>query len=103
KVCVPLTSEALEGSVALPSDELIATLSLTFERIFQFESTPFTIRLNALPAVWVLGVPVLPLADPAAAVSPGARICNLANVPGPTEINELVLAVLVPSVMSVAV
>ena len=45
----------------------------------------------------------MPEALPGDAVSPGARICNFANAPTFTVIAGLVLAVLVPSVASVAV
>ena len=37
--------------------------------------------------------PVLPLAVPGAAFSPGSRICNLVNAPGLTVIEGLVLVV----------
>src|SRR6185503_9927554 len=47
--------------------------------------------------------PVLPLALPGAALSPGTRICNLAKAPALTVIDGLVLAVLVPSLLSLAV
>ena len=40
---------------------------------------------------------------PGAALIPGTRICSLANAAGLTVYNGLVFAVLVPSVMSVAV
>ncbi len=62
-----------------------------------------TVTVNGALAVSAIGVPVLPVVVPAAAVSPGARICSLANAPGFTVMDGLVLAVLVPSVMSVAV
>src|SRR5207244_3900263 len=50
-----------------------------------------------------VGVPVLPLAVPGAAVSPGVRICSFANAPPFTVVAGLVFAVFVPSVASVAV
>src|SRR5262245_55636813 len=51
----------------------------------------------------MFGVPVFPVPVPGAAVSPGARICNLANAPAFTVIVGLVLAVLLPSPTSDAV
>ena len=71
KVLVPLTSAAFAGGVAFGSLELIAMVSLVFTT-FQFASTALTVTLNAVPAVWAVTVPVLPLAVPGAAVSPGA-------------------------------
>src|SRR5207247_3903121 len=62
-----------------------------------------TVTLKAVPVGCAVGVPVLPVAVPGAAVSPGARICSLANVPAFTWIAGLVLAVFVPSVTSLAV
>ena len=44
---------------------------------FQFASTALTVTLNAPPAVCAVGVPVLPVAVPGAAVSPGRRIWSL--------------------------
>ena len=35
-----------------------------------------TVTVKAVPAVWAVGVPVLPLALPGAAVSPGSNNCN---------------------------
>ena len=50
-----------------------------------------------------MGVPVLPVAVPGAAFSPGRRICSFVKVPAFAVIAELVLAVLVPSVTLLAV
>src|SRR5881392_2029270 len=50
-----------------------------------------------------MGVPVLPVPVPGAAVSPGNRICSLATAPALTVMAGLVLAVFVPSVMLLAV
>ena len=72
---VPLTRAALAGRAALGSLEVIATVSLILTT-FQFASTPFTVRLKAVPAVSAVGVPVLPVVVPAAAVSPGVKICS---------------------------
>src|SRR5712691_6228566 len=74
---VPKERVALPGKVALLSEELIPTRSVTVLTTFQLASTPLTVTLKAVPAVCAVGVPVLPVAVPGAAVSPGARICSL--------------------------
>ena len=56
-----------------------------------------------MPAVCAVGVPVLPVAVPGAAVSPGISNCSFVNAPTLTVVEGLVLAVLLPSVTSVAV
>src|SRR5437867_4993452 len=83
KLFVPETRAALTGKVALESeDEVIPTVSVTFVSKFQFASTALTVTLKAVPAICAVGVPVLPVAVPGAAVSPGAKSCNFVNVPG---------------------
>src|SRR6266851_5167056 len=69
-VLVPATKAALAGSTAFVSVVLIATVSFVLTR-FQLASTALTVTLNGVPAVSTEGVPVLPAADPGAAVSPG--------------------------------
>jgi len=103
KTRVPKERVALPGKVALLSEELIPTRSVTVLTTFQLASTPLTVTLKAVPAVCAVGVPVLPVVVPGAAVSPGAINCSFTNAPALMAIAELVLAVLVPSVMSVAV
>src|SRR6266568_895034 len=103
KVCVPPTNAVLTGSPALASVEVNATVSVAVVATFQFASTALTVTLNGVPAVRAVGVPVLPVVVPGAAVSPGIRICSLVNAPELTVMEGLVLAVLVPSVISVAV
>ena len=50
--------------------------------LFQLASTALTVTLNGTPAFCAVGVAaVLPVAVPAAATSPGIRICNLATEP----------------------
>ena len=80
KLLVPPTNAALAAKLAFASLELMATVSLVFTT-FQLASTALTVTLNAVPAVWARGVPVLPLAVPGAAVSPGTSNCSLANAP----------------------
>ena len=72
KVFVPATRAALEGSVALASVEVMPAVSVIVLTRFQLASTALTVTLKALPAVWAEGVPVLPVALPGAAVSPGS-------------------------------
>src|SRR6266550_2035859 len=81
KVFVPATRAALAGSTALLSDEVIATVSVAFVITFQLASTALTVTLNAVPAVWAVGEPVLPVAVPGADASPGANNCSLAKAP----------------------
>src|SRR5260370_1316259 len=70
------------------------TVSVTVLTRFQLEATALTVTLKPVKALWAVGVPVLPLAVPGAAVSPGSRICNLANAPVTTLIAGLLEAVL---------
>jgi hypothetical protein len=86
----------------LPSLELIPTVCVELT-LFQFASTALTVTLNDVPEVRALGVPVLPVVVPGAAVSPGTNNCSFTNAPAFTVIDGLVFAVFVPSVMSVAV
>ena len=73
------------------------------ETTFQFASTALTVTENDVPAVRADGDPVLPVALPGEAVSPGVSSCSFANAPALTVIDGEVLAVFVPSLMSVAV
>src|SRR5213594_2571782 len=102
KVCVPALNAALAGMVALLSLEVIPTVSLVLT-MFQFASTALTVTVNAVPAVWAIGAPVLPVPVPAAAASPGTSNCSLAKAPALTVIGGLVLGALEPSATSVAV
>src|SRR5262245_41018421 len=91
-VFVPDTSELLPNAEAFASEDVSVTVSVTFVIIFQFGSTALMVTLKAVPAVWVDGVPVLPVALPGAAVSPGTNSCSFVNTPGLTVIGELVPA-----------
>src|SRR5438477_231520 len=103
KFFVPATNAALAGNVAFTSLEVIPTVSVIVLTRFQLASTALTVTVKGVPAVWAVGVPVLPVPVPGAAVSPGARSCSFVNAPAFTVIDGLVLAVFVPSVMSLAV
>src|SRR5689334_5826709 len=98
-VCVPPLNAALVGGVRLASLEEMATVSAAVLTRFQLESTALTVKLNAEPALRVVGAPVLPVAVPGAAVSPGTSSWSLTKPPGLIVIAELVLAVFVPSVI----
>src|SRR5437899_12465503 len=102
RVFVPLTRAELAGKLALASLELIATVSLVLTT-FQLASTALTVTLKAVPAVCAVGVPVLPLAVPGAALSPGSSSCNLVQAPAVTVIAGLELDVVVASPGSMAV
>ena len=99
---MPALNAALAGRLALLSLEAIATVSFVLIK-FQFASTALTVTLNADPAVRAVGTPVFPEALPGAAVSPGINNCSLAKAPATTVVEGLVLAVLLPSVISLAV
>ena len=103
KVFVPATNGALEGNVALISEQVMPTVSVTLLTRFQFASTAFTVTEKATVAAWAEGVPVLPVAVPGAAVSPGKSSCSFVKAPALTVMAGVVLAVLVPSPTSVAV
>ena len=94
KVFVPEERAALAGEVSLGSLVLIPTVSAAVVTLFQLASTALTVTVKAAPAVWGLGVPVLPVAVPGAAVSPGASNCSFTNAPAFTVMEELVLAVM---------
>src|SRR6266481_789857 len=101
-VLLPADSAPLDGSVALVSLEVRPTVWMLLIR-FQSASTDRTVTLIAVPALWAVGVPVLPVAVPGAAVSPGTNSCNFTKAPPLTVMDGLVFAVLVPSVRSLAV
>src|SRR5438128_1154706 len=78
KLFVPATSAALAGRRSLGSVQVMPTVWVLLTK-FQFASTALTVTLKAVPALCALGVPVLPLAVPGAAVSPGTSNCSLAK------------------------
>ena len=57
---------------------------------FQLASTAFTVTVNGTPAVWAVGVPVLPVSVRGAATSPGTSTWSLVNVPARTVNGALV-------------
>src|SRR5206468_8662765 len=103
KATVPALRAVLADRAGFGAEEVRPTVSLTVLTTFQLASTAFTVTLNAVPAICALGVPVLPAAEPGAEVSPGANNCSFAKEPALMVIEELVFAVFVPSVRSVAV
>src|SRR6266853_4643331 len=91
KATVPAVRAVLAGRVGFSAEEVRPTVSLTVLTTFQLASTAFTVTLNGVPAVCALGVPVLPLTVPGAAVSPGTNICSFTKAPRFTVIGGLVL------------
>ena len=79
-VPAPATNAALPGNVALVSLEVMPTVCVLLTR-FQTASTDRTMTLKAVPDAADEGVPVLPVGEPGAAVSPGTRSCNFTNAP----------------------
>src|ERR1043166_3046214 len=92
-VFVPETRAAFAGKVAIESLEVMPTVWFVLTT-FQLASTALTVTLKAVPAVRAVGVPVLPVEVPGAAVSPGTSNCSFTNGPLLIVTEELVLAVL---------
>src|SRR5215471_15518711 len=103
RVTVPELSAVFGGKSGFGPLEVSPTTSLALVTKFQFASTAFTVTLNAVPAISAVGVPVLPVPVPGAAVSPGTKSCSFVNVPAVTGIDELVLLVMPACVTSDAV
>src|SRR6266581_3060947 len=92
RLVVPETSAVFGGSAAVASLELSPTMSVTVLTRFQKPSTALTVTPKPMPTIWALGVPVLPLALPGAAVSPGTSSCSLVKAAGlTTMLAEVVL------------
>src|SRR5438477_264722 len=96
-------SAASVGGVKLVSDEKTCTVGVEEVTTFQLASTAFTVTENDVPAVRADGELVLPVLEPASALSPGIKSCSFETVPRLTVIEGLVLEVLAPSVASEAV
>src|SRR5439155_431569 len=92
KFFVPAAKAALAGNVALASVEVIPAVSVMVLTTFQFTSTALTVAVKAVPAIWAIGAPVLPVAVPGTVVSPGANNCNFTNAPALIVTLALVLA-----------
>src|SRR2546425_1397989 len=93
RVCVPETRAAFIGRVAVVSLEVMPTRSVTELTRFHRASTALTVTLTSVPANCALGVPVLPVALPGAAVSPSTSNCSFVNAPAFTVTFALVPAV----------
>ena len=91
---VPAASAAFGGRVAVESLEVIPTVSVIALTRFQLVSTTLTVTLTAVKVLCPMGVPVLPVALPGAAVSPGTSNCSFAKAPALTVTEGLVLAVM---------
>lgn len=66
----------MPGNAALPSLEVRSTMSVTELTRFQLASTALTVALKGLPAVCVVGLPVLPVVLPGEAVSPASTVAT---------------------------
>ena len=75
-VFVPETRAALDGRVAAPSLDVIATVGVALVTTFQYASTALTVTVTAEPAVTADGDPDLPVTEPGSADSPGRSTCN---------------------------
>src|SRR2546430_17404446 len=73
------------------------TVSVMLVTRFQLASTALTVTVKAVPAVRAVGAPVLPLAVPGAAVSPGTNSCSLVKAAAFTVMAGGVLAGWVPT------
>src|SRR5204863_308890 len=78
-VSLPAVPPLSSAIVAFASEVVMFTFGVALATTFQFASTALTTMppVMAVPAVCAAGEPVLPVAVPGAAVSPGRRICNL--------------------------
>src|SRR5512139_294719 len=70
-VPTPAVSCEAPGSVALASEERMATECVTVVTVFHWSSHARTVAEKGNPAVWARGVPVFPDEVPGAADSPG--------------------------------
>src|SRR5438034_1187403 len=93
RVWVPETKGTFGGKPALPSLDVIPTVSVTVLTVFQKLSTALTVMLKAAPALCAVGVPVLPVAVPGAAISPGTNSWSFAKAAGLTAMLPEVAAV----------
>ena len=93
RVWVPETKGMFAGKPALASLDAMPTASVMVFTTFQKLSTALTVMLKAVAAVLAVGVPVLPLAVPAAAVSPGTSSWSFAKAAGLTTMLPEVAAV----------
>src|SRR5438552_2579566 len=91
------------GRLALVVEEVIPTVSLALVSAFQLASTALTVTLNVVATICATGVPVLPLAVPGAALSPGANSCSLANGPAPTRTFDEIALLKLPLLKTIVI
>ena len=91
-VRLPAVAPLSSAILALLSEVVIVTLGEALLTRFQLASTALTTipLAMAVPAVCSVGVPVLPVAVPGMAVSPGSSSCSLVTGPGLTVMAGLV-------------
>src|SRR5262245_42519789 len=92
KFLAPAIKAAFAGKEAFASVEVRPTVSVALVTTLKKPSTACTVTLNAPPAVWATGVPVLPEAVAGAADSPGTNSCSLVNAPALTTMFPDVIA-----------
>src|SRR5438093_3224887 len=78
RVRLPTVPPLSSVMAALASEQVIFTLGVALLTMFQLASTAFTVMPLEIvvPAVRALGLPVLPVAVPGPAVSPGNSSCS---------------------------
>src|SRR5207247_4743354 len=84
RVLLPGAGLSVAGRVALLSVSVRPTVCVRLLTTFQSASTALTVTLKAAPELRAVGVPVLPVVVPGAAVSPGTSICSFTNAPAVT-------------------
>src|SRR5438034_987996 len=84
RVWVPETKGMFAGKPALASLDAMPTASVMVFTTFQKLSTALTVMLKAVPALREVGAPVLPVAVPGAAISPGTNSWSFAKAAGLT-------------------
>src|SRR5436190_17742534 len=82
KFLAPPLSGALVNGVAFASEQVRLTVSVAFETRLQKTSTALTVAANDVPALWAVGVPLLPPTVSGAGLSPGTSSCNFVTAPG---------------------
>src|SRR5262245_6046928 len=84
RLVVPPAMAVAAGKVALASLALRPTVSFSVLTRFQKSSTALTETAKLVPAIWALGVPVLPEGVRGAGLSPGTSSCKRVKAAGLT-------------------
>ena len=78
----PLLSGALVNGPAFASEQVRLTVSVALETKLQKVSTALTVAVKDVPALWAVGLPLLPVAVSGAVASPGTNSCSFVMGPG---------------------